>query len=161
MGNAYTAVPDDVHSLYWNPAGLARMPLGGGAVQFMHSEWFRDINYEYAAFAYPFGPHAVALSLYNLSVDGIERRTQDTDLAAGTFDVSDFAYSFSYAHRMSEDFGVGANLKYVRETLDVVKVSAIASTTASARSSTKSIGALCIGWGISTSGSVASPRPTA
>ncbi|MBN1638193.1 MAG: UPF0164 family protein, partial [Ignavibacteriales bacterium] len=38
MGGAYTALSDDIYSVYYNPAGIARTE-GTGQVSFNHAEW--------------------------------------------------------------------------------------------------------------------------
>ncbi len=50
MGGAYTAMSDDAYSLYWNPAGLARVPrFSGGYTNTVH---VADMSYQSASFAY-------------------------------------------------------------------------------------------------------------
>ena len=44
LGGAYSAVTNDVYSLYWNPAGLSKIPrLSAG---FAYSRYVADINYQ-------------------------------------------------------------------------------------------------------------------
>lgn len=130
MAEAYTAVADDVYSGYYNPAGLTRMKASEFAGQ--HVSYFQDTNYEFLSFASPFDKRdgffrqAVGFSIYNLSVKDVERRTEDTDLAAGLFDSSGLAYALSYAYRFSERFGLGTSVKYVREKIDAVSAGALA-----------------------------------
>lgn len=49
MGGAYTALADDINSIYWNPAGLAIIG-GSGEATFNHAEWLADTQYDFAAF---------------------------------------------------------------------------------------------------------------
>lgn len=49
MGGAYTAVTDDATSLYWNPAGLARVPDLSGSL--MYTPYIAGINYQAAEVA--------------------------------------------------------------------------------------------------------------
>lgn len=51
LGNAYTAVAKDEHSVYWNPAGLAH--LNSYITSFTHTNQLRLIEYNYAAIAAP------------------------------------------------------------------------------------------------------------
>ena len=50
MGGAYTALSDDAFSLYWNPAGLARVPRLSASYQ--NSMHVADISYHAGLFAY-------------------------------------------------------------------------------------------------------------
>ena len=127
---AYTAAADDVYSAYYNPAGLGRMTAPEFAAQ--HVSYFQDMSYEFLAFALPFGKkdggpsQTLALSIYNLSVSGLESRTEDTLLAAGLFDSSESAYALSYAYRLRKNFGLGATAKYIRQTIDTESAAAAA-----------------------------------
>lgn len=53
MGESYTAAGDDVQSIGWNPAGIARMQRR--EFTFMHAEWFQGITYNSIAYAMPLG----------------------------------------------------------------------------------------------------------
>ncbi len=49
MAGAYTAVADDAYSIYWNPAGLAKVPrLSAGA---MYSNYVADVSYQSLSYA--------------------------------------------------------------------------------------------------------------
>lgn len=84
VGSAYVALANDVTSGYWNPAGLARIEYPQIALS--HDERFGNlINYDYAAFALPYGNNTVddqtgetaynassfAVSVIRLGIDGI------------------------------------------------------------------------------------------
>lgn len=62
MGGAYSALPGDVNSVYWNPAGLSRS--FNGEIQFMH--WMLSdvdqIMIDYLAFSYPLRPGALGFA---------------------------------------------------------------------------------------------------
>jgi hypothetical protein len=49
MGGAYTAVTDDANSLYWNPAGLAKIPRL--SITTMYSMYVQNISYQSASYA--------------------------------------------------------------------------------------------------------------
>src|ERR1700685_4163874 len=51
MGEAFTAMADDVSSLYWNPAGLAI--LNQGQASFMYNPSIQNLTYNDAAVAVP------------------------------------------------------------------------------------------------------------
>lgn len=125
MGEAYTGVADDIHSVYWNPAGLGR--LTHPEIVGMHMQYFQNIGYEFASFAVPTKKAGVwAVSITNLHTDNIQRRTDDTDTSLGDFSASDSAYWLSYGKTITSRLSLGANLKYIRQTLDSVDASAYA-----------------------------------
>lgn len=49
LGGAYSALTNDAYSLYWNPAGLAKVPRLSAT--FMYSRYVQDITYQSAAVA--------------------------------------------------------------------------------------------------------------
>lgn len=125
MGEAFTGVADDIHSIYWNPAGLGTLKTP--ELTGMHMQYFQSIQYEFAAFAYPTqnrGTWGFAIS--NLHTDDIERRTGDTDAALGTFDANDSAYWLSYGYRLNSKLSLGANAKFIRQTIDATSANAYA-----------------------------------
>ncbi|RQW05876.1 hypothetical protein EH222_09435, partial [candidate division KSB1 bacterium] len=45
MGGAYVSVADDIMSMYWNAAGMAR--VDGSEATFTYNRWLADISYNY------------------------------------------------------------------------------------------------------------------
>jgi hypothetical protein len=125
MGEAFTGVADDIHTLYYNPAGLSR--LEHPELTAMHMQWFQNIDYEYAAFAYPTKSHGTwAFSISNLHTDDIQRRTEDTDAAIDEFGSSDSAYTLGYAYPLNKRLSLGGSAKFIRQTLDSASANAYA-----------------------------------
>jgi hypothetical protein len=125
MGEAFTGLADDIHAVYWNPAGLGR--LAGPEMTGMHMQYFQSIQYEFAAFAYPtseFGTLGFAVS--NLHTDTINRRTDDTDAPINQFGSSDNAYWLSYGKALTSKLSLGANAKFIHQTLDSIDSNAYA-----------------------------------
>jgi len=128
MGNAFTAVADDVHSLYWNPAGLAS--CNRGAVQLMHGEWFADIDYDYLGYVHQHqlfggrvGANLAMVDYGSINVTQINGQTAITGL--GTASARDFALGISYGHS-AELVDYGITLKYIEERLESYKAVAFA-----------------------------------
>ncbi len=125
MGEAFTGVADDIHALYWNPAGLGL--LKHSEITGMHMQYFQNMAYEFAAFAVPTTSHGTwAVAITNLHMSDLERRTEDTDAPIGDFSASDSAYGLSYGKSLTSRFSLGASAKYIRQTLDSVKADAFA-----------------------------------
>jgi len=117
MGEAFTGVADDVHAVYWNPAGLAT--LRAPELTGMHMQYFQSIQYEFAAFAYPTEMHGTwGFAVSDLHVDSIDARTGDTDAPTGTFSSNDAAYWIAYGNRITSKLSLGANFKYIRQSID-------------------------------------------
>ena len=125
MGEAFTGVADDIHSIYWNPAGLGMLKVP--ELTGMHMQYFQSIQYEFAAFAYPTSNlGTMAFAVTNLHTDDIDRRTEDTDAAIGQFGSSDSAYWLGYGKELNSRLSLGANLKWIHQTLDSVVSNAYA-----------------------------------
>ncbi|MEW6517637.1 MAG: UPF0164 family protein [candidate division FCPU426 bacterium] len=60
LGQAYVALADDVHAVFWNPAGLGYSRRV--QAQFMHHQWLQNSTAEYLAAAYPVGPGTAGLA---------------------------------------------------------------------------------------------------
>lgn len=132
MAEAYAATADDPYALYYNPAGITR--LSEPQVAAAHTAYFQGTNYEVAAFGYPLrggrsaegSKDVLGLSLYNLSVSDIERRTGDTSQPAGYFGSGDYSYNLSYAHRFDRSLSAGLTGKLIHQTIDSFNSSAFA-----------------------------------
>jgi len=125
MGGAFTGVADDIHAIYWNPAGLGTLKTP--EITGMHMQYFQSIQYEFAAFAYPTGEHGTwGFAVTNLHTDNIDRRTDDTDTAINQFGASDNAYWLSYGYALTPRLSLGANAKYIHQTLDSIDSNAYA-----------------------------------
>ncbi|MEK6647539.1 MAG: PorV/PorQ family protein [Candidatus Firestonebacteria bacterium] len=132
MGEAFVAVADDANSVYWNPAGLARVKK----MEFtaMHNEWFQDIRYEFIAYAHPFENGSTgAFHLGSLYLKGLERRSwltedpeDDPSLAEDLFGAADYEGAISYSGWLTENLMGGANLKFIYETIDKYNASGFA-----------------------------------
>jgi len=116
LGDAYTAVAGDASSVYWNPAGIVNVE--NVDVTLMHSEWFQDIRYEYVGGVQSFGDYAIGLGIVGLYMDDLERRVGPTAEPIGHFGVFDFAFTGSYARRLSDHLDVGGSVKYLHEKID-------------------------------------------
>ena len=119
MGGAFTSIVDDASALYWNPAGAAT--LTKYEVMFTHTNLFKDldISLNYAAIVIPtdgwgnFGASVTALDYGTMDVT-TEYYPEGT---GEKFSASSYAFAISYARNITEDFFVGANIKYIREQI--------------------------------------------
>ncbi|HEX4046443.1 MAG TPA: PorV/PorQ family protein [Elusimicrobiota bacterium] len=138
MGGAFAGIADDVHSVYYNPAGLAnlqRVEITG-----MDDQYFQGVDYDFAALAVPllsFEKNTIeeknslgvlGFGVYNLSLGDIPTQgNTETAAPTGTFASQDVAYALSYAYALrGSDLALGATAKYVTSTLDGYNASAFA-----------------------------------
>lgn len=115
MGGAFTASADDINSMYWNPAGLARM--NSQEAFFNHVDWILDVKMDYAGFAMDvsnLGTLGAFISV--MSMDDMPVRTlQQPEGTGELFSAGSIVIGVSFARNLTEEFSIGFNAKYVRE----------------------------------------------
>jgi hypothetical protein len=118
MGSAFAATADDITSIYWNPAGLASN-LSNEAL-FNHTNWIADVGVDFAAIASHLdgiGTIAISFTAIN-SIDGMMVRTVEQPEGTGErFDAGGIAIGLSYARQLTDNFSMGFNVKYMRESI--------------------------------------------
>lgn len=126
MGGAYTALGDDIGSIYYNPAGLASLLTS--EVNFTYLSLYQGMNYEFIAFGYPLGESmpglggTVALSV-NLLQPGSLQRTNDSGVTVGTFSSGDQVFTLAYARPIGSSLHAGISVKMIQQQIDTVSTS--------------------------------------
>ncbi len=116
MGQAFSAVADDINTLTFNPAGLGNIRLP--EVGYGHESFFSDISYDFLGAAVPAGELGV-LGLGYLGM-GTPPFNSTADPAAATSSVMDQAFIGAWG-KSFYDFHVGAALKYIQEKVDTIQ----------------------------------------
>lgn len=124
FGDAVTSIElNNSSAMFYNPASMARFE-GIADITLGSTQFIADINYYNAAVA--FAPYEGDYGVFGfsfLSVDygdflGTVRASNEQGfLDVGTFSPTAIAVGFGYANALSEKFSVGANVKYVRQSL--------------------------------------------
>jgi hypothetical protein len=117
LGEAFVAVANDPSTIVWNPAGLAS--LLRQEVQFSHTAWPGDVDYEFLAYVLPSRRlgGSVAFQLGMLATE-LEETDEFHPFGTGrTFTYSDFVVGVAYGRRWTDKLLIGAGIKYVREDL--------------------------------------------
>ena len=117
MGEAYTAVTNDISSVYWNPAGLSLSTQN--QVFYSHTEWVADIQHEYfaASHYYDFGVLAFSMSYLHMPEMAVTTEEQFGETGE-MFNCYDLAVGLSYSYQFTDKFSFGFTGKYIREELD-------------------------------------------
>lgn len=99
MGNAFTAVANDLESVLWNPAGIARL----SGRQATYNDVLRNFpkSMRFAAFGQP-GKDGPAGALSYLNVN------------SRVYGIKQTSYTYTFAQDMSTSLAVGANVKFSR-----------------------------------------------
>jgi len=120
MGDASTAVVDDVTSIYWNPAGLVL--IKDSQISAMHIEWFDDIRYEWIGFAQPITSRATIAADVSYMYMGSIARTIESPSEGyeedGTFSPTDMAGRIAFATRASKNLLIGGSFQRIQSKVD-------------------------------------------
>lgn len=116
LGGAYAAVADDAASIFWNPAGLARVPR--------RELWAGHSNLIGLGFGEQAGalalPHwrwgTVALAFRRFGVDGIDARDEH-NVAAGELTDAESELALGLARELGPAWSIGGALKLRRQDL--------------------------------------------
>ncbi len=122
LGESFVAIANDASALYWNPAGLAQ--FSENQILVAHTDYVVDIGHEFLGAAYHLTPNdAVGLSIVSLHTEDMEITTETQPFGTGRyFSYGDVAAALSYSRRMTDQFSFGVTLRYVEETLDLLKM---------------------------------------
>jgi hypothetical protein len=118
MSGAAAAFCEGVESIYWNPAGMAKMPTQANAM-FSYMPWIADIGVSYGAVAVDMGGFGVlGTSIKALSIGEIAVTTADQPDGTGEiFSPTFFTMTLSYAKQLTDQVAFGTNLNVISERL--------------------------------------------
>jgi hypothetical protein len=117
MGGAFTSIANDATALYWNPAGIGQLNSYEGL--FTYTKLFADIHLNYFGVVIPAGDFGnFGFSVTALDFGQMEVTTEFFPDGTGeVFTAGSYAFGITYARRITADFLVGVNIKYVREDI--------------------------------------------
>jgi long-subunit fatty acid transport protein len=125
MGESFVAVANDASALFWNPAGLVQFSDNQAIAA--HTEYVADINHEFFGFVYHVSDQdALGASFSSLHMKDMEITTEAQPTGTGRFfTFGDIAAGLTYSKKMTDQFSFGATVRYVEETLDVLKMRSV------------------------------------
>lgn len=125
MGGAYTAIADDLTSMFWNPAGLASVQ--GYQANLSYSQWFGGFSHNFASGVISLGDYRVSFGLISFGANDIPFTTIEDPTGSGrTYSVSDVCLVTSFAGKITNEFTFGANFKYINSAFSNVSSNGIA-----------------------------------
>lgn len=117
MGGSFSSLANDASAMYWNPAGIANLNVYQGI--FTYTKMFADINLNYFGVVIPAGDWGnFGLNVTALNIGDMEVTTEENPDGIGlTFSAGSYAFGLSYARKITDDFIIGMNVKYIRENI--------------------------------------------
>lgn len=127
MGQSNISTSYGIESLFWNPAGVAKMN-NSADVMFSHMSYIADIGVEYGAVSANFeGFGVLSFSLKALDVgDILVTTTQNPDGTGDTYSPTMITAGLSYSRQLTERIGVGLTANFISEKLGEVSASGVA-----------------------------------
>ncbi|MEY2720525.1 MAG: hypothetical protein RLZZ273_1891 [Bacteroidota bacterium] len=128
MGDVGTATTDDINSVFWNPGGLA-FNQADNQVALSYSKWLPQFNadlfYSYGTYGQYVedlgGTLAATFIFMNL---GEFTKTNEAGQALGKFRSNEFCLGVSYGTEISDEVGLGVQVKYIQSNLAPASVGA-------------------------------------
>jgi len=117
MGSAFVAVSDDVSSMFWNVAGIARQK--NNSVIFDHTQWIADLGYNFIAGSFNLGDYGtIGLSFTGSNYGEMKVTTIDEPNGTGAvFGVNDATFSLAWAMNLTQEFSIGLAPKVISQSI--------------------------------------------
>ena len=129
MGNAFTAVPSDINSIYFNPAsiGFSYHPT----LMFFHGQLYEEMALENFTAIYPGLNHfTLTFGLSYLHLPAIDKYEIDPSsgeaIPLGDFRIYDFVPQLGVGYQLASNFSLGMQVKYLQERIDDITASGVA-----------------------------------
>ena len=126
MGEAYSALADDVNAIYWNPAGLG--DITEREVTASYLSYIAGINSGYFGYALPLGRGSLGVGVVYLDYGQIQETTLDDPdgVNLGCYRPYDLAVIVAYGCKVAGGLNAGINMKGVHEDIQGYTANAIA-----------------------------------
>jgi hypothetical protein len=129
MGDAYTAIVDNVDAGWWNPGALVKVE--NPQFDLMHNSSFGGTSYEYLAVGFPAEQlgfdiwGTIGIYVLLVRVDDIPTTQEDTNgnyvsnatLNGDVYGAGGTVFGLSYSWQAAKSFAVGATLKMINQKI--------------------------------------------
>lgn len=123
LGESFTGMADDVHSLVYNPGGLAFLRRRELALE--HNYYAIGVNHEWLGYAHPTAWGTVGGAANLVFVSPFESYS-DGDSPTGKTSAADASYQLTFATTLTDSLGVGVTAKHIRSRLHETTASTFA-----------------------------------
>ena len=117
LGGAFTAIADDINSIFYNPAGLVN--IESTEYVFSYADWLVDSKFFSGAFAYKFNFGTIGVSFVHFGINEFEETTPLQPEGTGRMvGAGDLALGLAYSREITDKLSLGGHARYIQETLD-------------------------------------------
>jgi len=125
MGDAYSAVGNDISSIFYNPAGITQLETER-AVMGGYTKWIVGSNLGTFAFAVKTNVATFGVSAIYFQTDEFEERTSQNPGGTGRMvRGSDIAVGFTVAKQLTDKLSFGGQIRWIKEDLDLIDFSTV------------------------------------
>lgn len=117
MGGAFTAVPGDPLSLYWNPAASATTT--GSVLSTTYTSYMMDMQAGFIGWVNPREKDVIGVSINYFYGGNFERTTMEDPMGTGEqFSSSSMALAGTWAKSLTETISIGATGRFIYSQID-------------------------------------------
>lgn len=117
MGGAFTAVPGDPISLYWNPAASAKM--SDSKLTTTYTSYMMDMQAGFAGWVNPRENDVIGVSLNYFYGGNFDRTTMEDPMGTGEqFSSNSMALAGTWAKNLTESLSVGITGRFIYSQID-------------------------------------------
>ncbi len=125
MGDAYSAVGNDLSAIFYNPAGITQLETER-AVMAGYTKWLVGSSLGTFAFAAKTNVGTFGVSAIFFQTEEFEERTSQNPAGTGRMvSASDFAVGLTIAKQLTDKLSFGGQIRYVKEDLDLIDFSTV------------------------------------
>lgn len=125
MGDAYSAVGNDISAVFYNPAGLTQMETERAATV-GYTSWIVGSTLGTAAFAVKTGVATFGVSATYFQSEEFEETTSQNPGGTGRMvRTSDMALGFTISKQLTDKLAFGAQVRWIKEDLDLIDFSTV------------------------------------
>ncbi|MEN9522301.1 MAG: hypothetical protein RL065_678 [Bacteroidota bacterium] len=123
MGEAFTAITNDVSAVYWNAAGLTKLDTTHYHLQLGNTAYFSNLKMQHIAFAKKIKPSVyLAAHLIYLNSGYMNVATEFAPQGNGQqFNYNNIDAGLSLAKALTDNFSFGFTVKYIHEGIATVR----------------------------------------
>ena len=117
VGGAFTAIADDINSIFYNPAGLVH--IQSMEYVFSYADWLVGSKFFSGALGYSMGFGTVGISFVHFGIEEFEEtlplQPEGTGRMVG---AGNLALGLAYAREITDKLALGGQVRYIQEKLD-------------------------------------------